>query len=130
MGGGVRIIYNLCESAHRRSEYVIQILLSKKIYLTMLLLYTYYVHIKPKCNSKTVENKRWGHFPFLFLILVPVNTTSVICPEGTTQNLTCAFGQMKVFSAFYGRMSYNTCKFYPMRTANCFMNVLAKIAPM
>jgi hypothetical protein len=67
---------------------------------------------------------------FFFVLDPAVNFTSLIAPEGASGTLTCYTGKIKVFSAFYGRMSYDTLKLDPMLTDKCFLDVVAKIAPM
>ena len=61
---------------------------------------------------------------------VPVNFTSDICIEGTYGILKCINGKIKVLLAFYGRMSYITCKSSAMNTNRCFLDVSAKIVQM
>ena len=60
------------------------------------------------------------------------NTTVIvdICGEGIQGNLTCTFGTIKTLSAFYGRMSYTTCKKDPMKTASCSIDVTSKVAAL
>jgi hypothetical protein len=66
----------------------------------------------------------------VFILAPAVKITSQIAPEGASGFLTCKTGTLKVFSAFYGRMSYDTLKLNPMLTDKCFLDVLAKVAPM
>ena len=60
------------------------------------------------------------------------NTTVIvdICGEEIQGNLTCTFGTIKTLSAFYGRMSYTTCKLDPMESASCSTDITSKVAAM
>ncbi len=80
--------------------------------------------VKKHYFNKNKESKQ------ILLFVLAVKITSRIAPERASGTLTCSNGKIKVFSAFYGRMSYETLKLNPMLTDDCFLDVLAKIAPM